>query len=255
VKPRIARENLMDPSTVDLAETRDETDAWLDELRQWDAAWAEQYLRVSRNPWHSGHLPRKTVELICVALHAACTNLQASGTRQHIRAALEAGATREEILTVLKMAALLAIHSCSLGAPLLVAEAKAAGLAPEQTDHQGATPASDAVRAMGQWNVAWDPFFALDPTWTDQFMAVGIGIYSGEVLSAKDAELLSIALDASVTHMYAPGTQRHIKAALAAGATVAEIMDVLKLCVAFGSASLQLGVPILAEELARRGRG
>ena len=31
--------------------------------------------------------------------------------------------------------------------------------------------------------------------------------------------------------MYAPGTRRHIKAALKAGATVEEIMEVLKLCV------------------------
>jgi alkylhydroperoxidase/carboxymuconolactone decarboxylase family protein YurZ len=66
--------------------------------------------------------------------------------------------------------------------------------------------------------------------------------------------LLSIAFDASVTHMYAPGTRRHIKGALAAGATTAEVMAVLKVCVAFGSEALQLGVPILAEELERRER-
>ena len=44
-------------------------------------------------------------------------------------------------------------------------------------------------------------------------------------------ELLSIALDASVTHMYAPGTRRHIKNALHAGATMDEVMEVLKLCI------------------------
>ncbi len=65
-------------------------------------------------------------------------------------------------------------------------------------------------------------------------------------------ELLSIALDASYTHMYAPGTRRHIKAALKAGATMEEIMDVLKLCVAQGFQACNLGVPILAEELAGR---
>ncbi|MGH7933759.1 MAG: hypothetical protein ACREQN_11425 [Candidatus Binataceae bacterium] len=44
------------------------------------------------------------------------------------------------------------------------------------------------------------------------------------------AQLLSIAFDASYTHMYAPGTQRHIKAALKVGASMEEIMEVLKLC-------------------------
>jgi alkylhydroperoxidase/carboxymuconolactone decarboxylase family protein YurZ len=225
-------------------------------LREWDAAWAEQYVRMSANPWSTETLPRKTIELVCVALHAACTTLDAVGTRQHIRAALEAGATRDEILAVLKMASLLAIHSCSLGAPLLLEleEAGAAGVAAVQTIESEATPACDAMREMGQWNAAWDPFFDLDPAWTEEFMAAGIGLYAGGVLPAKEIELLSIAFDASVRHMYAPGTRRHIAGALAAGATVAEIMDVLKLCVAFGDAALQLAVPILAEELRRVGQ-
>jgi alkylhydroperoxidase/carboxymuconolactone decarboxylase family protein YurZ len=52
--------------------------------------------------------------------------------------------------------------------------------------------------------------------------------------------------------MYAPGTRRHIKAALMHGATLAEIMEVLKICVAEGVQACNLGVPILAEELANR---
>jgi hypothetical protein len=39
--------------------------------------------------------------------------------------------------------------------------------------------------------------------------------------------------------MYAPGTRRHIKAALRHAATIAEIVEVLKLCVAQGGASIQ----------------
>ncbi|MBV8073571.1 MAG: hypothetical protein JO270_26990 [Acidobacteriaceae bacterium] len=65
-------------------------------------------------------------------------------------------------------------------------------------------------------------------------------------------ELLSIAFDASYTHMYAPGTRRHIKAALKLGATPEEIMDVLKLCVVQGVQACNLAVPILNEELQRR---
>ena len=83
-------------------------------------------------------LPRKTVELIGVALNAACTNLNPDGTRRHIRAALRAGASREEILLVLKMASVMAIHSCSLGAPILLEEAKAAGKAIAKTGNRNA---------------------------------------------------------------------------------------------------------------------
>jgi alkylhydroperoxidase/carboxymuconolactone decarboxylase family protein YurZ len=105
------------------------------------------------------------------------------------------------------------------------------------------------MRAIGQWNTAWDPFFELDPVWTDEFMATGAGIYKSGVLPAKEVELISIAFDASFTHMYSPGVRRHIKGALKAGATMEEIMEILKLCVAQGVQACNLGVPILAEEL------
>jgi alkylhydroperoxidase/carboxymuconolactone decarboxylase family protein YurZ len=83
-------------------------------------------------------------------------------------------------------------------------------------------------------------------------MAAGITIYTSGVFTPKEVELLSIALDASYTHMYAPGTRRHIKGALAAGATPEEIMETLKLCVAQGVHSCNLGIPILAEEIDRQ---
>ena len=218
-------------------------------LREWDPAWAEACVAMSTNPWTSGVLPRKLVELVGVAWNAACTNLNPEGTRRHIRAALEAGATREEILFVLKCASVMSIHSCSLGAPILLEEAKAAGRHPAPKA-AAATPACDTMKAIGQWNAAWDPFYQLDPVWTDEFMAAGVGIYGSGVMSAKDVELLSIAFDASYTHMYTPGTRRHIQNALKAGATMEEIMEVLKLCVVQGVQACNLAVPILAEELA-----
>ncbi len=223
-------------------------DPALAKLSEWDPAWAATCVKMSMNPWVNGALAHKFIELVGVGLNAACTNLNPDGTRRHIRAALKAGATREEILFVLKCAAVMSIHSCSLGAPILLEEANAAGVKPA-TKGTTSTPACDRVKAMGQWNTAWDPFVELDPVWTDAFMATGVGIYASGVMSPKEVELLSIALDASYTHMYAPGTRRHIKAALKVGATMEEIMEVLKLCVVQGVQACNLGVPILAEEL------
>jgi alkylhydroperoxidase/carboxymuconolactone decarboxylase family protein YurZ len=225
-------------------------DAAFVQLREWDPAWADACGKMATNPWTNGILPRKTIELISIAVNAACTNLNQDGTRRHIRGALDAGATREEILTVLKMASLLAIHTCSLGAPILLEEAKDAGAEP-RSNNKVPTPVCDKTRAVGQWNTAWDPFFNLDPLWTEQFITTGLPIYTGALIPPKLAELLSIALDASYTHMYAPGTRRHIRAALKLGATTEEIMEVLKLCVVQGVQALNLGVPILDEELNR----
>lgn len=224
--------------------------AALTKLREWDPIWVGQCLKMSDDPWSGGVLPRKDVELISIAVNAACTNLSTGGTRRHIRGALEAGATREEILIILKIASLLSIHTCSLGAPILMEEAKAAGVQPISKD-AAATPVCDGMRAAGQWNTAWDAFFEIDPAWTEAIIAASLPVYTSGVLSPKLAELLSIAVDASITHMYAPGTRRHIQAALRLGATIEEIMEVLKICVAQGIEASNLGVPILAEELER----
>ena len=186
--------------------------------------------RCPQDPWTSGVLPRKDVELISIAVNAACTNLSAEGTRRHIRGALEAGATREEILMILKIASLLSLHTCSLGAPILLEEAKAAGV--KLTPTPAATPVCDKMKAAGQWNPAWDAFFEIAPAWTEAIIAVSLPVYTSGVFSPKLAELLSIAVDASITHMYAPGTRRHIQTALKLGATIEEIMEVFKICVA-----------------------
>ena len=224
-------------------------DPALDKLREWDPKWAELCFRMSTNPWTHSVLPRKFIELVSVSLNAACTNLNPEGTRHHIRAALEAGATRDEILFVLKCGSVLSIHSCSQAAPIVLEEAKAANVQLTPRANTEPTPACDAMRKIGQWNTAWDPFFELDPVFTDEFMAMGAGMYKSGIMTPKEVELLSIALDASVTHMYAPGTRRHIKNALKAGATLEEIMEVLKLCVVQGVQTFNLGLPILAEEL------
>jgi alkylhydroperoxidase/carboxymuconolactone decarboxylase family protein YurZ len=247
------KNNEASPSTTPAQVTGPWDSPALSRLRELDPAWAEQCLAMSGNPWASGVLPRKTVELVALAWCSACTNLNADGTRRHIRGALDAGATREEILMVLKMASLLSIHTCSLAAPILLEEARAAGVQPT-LKQPGATPICDKMKAAGQWNTAWEPFFELDPTWTEAFIAAGAPVYVGNVFPPKLAELLSIAFDASITHLYAPGTRRHIQAALKRGATMEEIMEVLKICVAEGVQACNLGVPILVEELERTPR-
>ena len=221
----------------------------LAKFREWEPSWVDDCLKMSNDPWTSGVLPRKDVELISMAVNAACTNLSAEGTRRHIRGALAAGATREELLMILKIGSLLSIHTCSLGAPILLEEAKAVGVKP--TPKEASTPVCDKMKAAGQWNSAWDAFFEIAPAWTEAIIAASLPVYSSGVLSPKLAELLSIAVDASITHMYAPGTRRHIQAALKLGATVDEIMEVFKICVAQGFQASNVGIPILAEELQR----
>lgn len=115
-----------------------------------------------------------------------------------------------------------------------------------------ATPVCDHLRAHGQWNTGWDPMYALDPGWTEAFLAAGTRPMASGVLDARTIELIAIAVDASCTHMYAPGVRRHIRGALDAGATPQEITAVLQLVSVLGIHAMSLGAPLLQEELARR---
>jgi alkylhydroperoxidase/carboxymuconolactone decarboxylase family protein YurZ len=117
----------------------------------------------------------------------------------------------------------------------------------------GATPISDAARASDGWNAAWDEAATFDPEWMEKFLDVATLPVRRGVLEPKVYEFLAIAVDAACTHLYAPGTRRHIGKALDLGATPQEIMAVLQAVAALGIHSVALGAPVLAEELNARG--
>jgi len=232
--------------------------AALNQLKEWDPAWAEHTVKMTTNPWMDGILPVKFIELVSIGLNASRTNLNPEGTRRHIRAALAVGASRQEILFVLKCASVMSIHSFSFNAPLLIQEASMGSLEDfrdsrkKQLERLGkATPAVEKMKAIGHWSEEWDSILFLDPVWTEQYMGMCTSLYAENVLPPKELELLLVAFDAAYVHIYGPGTRRHIKNAFKAGATVEEIMEVLKLGVVQGVQACNLGVTLLAEELER----
>jgi alkylhydroperoxidase/carboxymuconolactone decarboxylase family protein YurZ len=237
--------------TTDQQQETGPWDAALDQLREWDPKWTETCLNMSTNPWTSGVLPRKTVELISVALNVACTNLNANGTRRHIRDALDAGATREEILTVFKMASVMSIHSCNLGASILLEEATM-GLLDAASDERKkrlknpeATPGCDEMRAAGRWNQGGDPFFELVPVWTEEFMAAEIMIYTrrnASQVGRTSEHRIQYVLHPQVCARHATSHQSRIAARRDDCGNRGGAEAVRR----SGSASINLGVPILA---------
>jgi alkylhydroperoxidase/carboxymuconolactone decarboxylase family protein YurZ len=236
--------------TVDELRERGAWSSALDSFAKWDPDWIERCARMTNNPWTTGILPVKWIELISIALNANCTHRNEPGVRRHVRAALRAGATREEILETFKGVSVLGIHSVAVSLPILFEEAGKAGVqpAPRPTDAVD-TPVIDQMKANGVFNPAWDAIYELDPRWLEEFLAMGGDLYGG-VLPVKLVELMAIAVDASCTHLYTPGIRRHVQRALAQGSTIEEIMEVLKLCGGLGVDACELGAPILSEELA-----
>lgn len=108
------------------------------------------------------------------------------------------------------------------------------------------------LKQAGEWNPLWDQLHEWDAEWTEQFMAMRNQAWKSGVLDPLTIEFLAIAVDASTTHLYEPGTRRHIRAALDLGATQEQVLEVLKLVSILGIHSCNMAVPILAEELARR---
>ena len=91
-----------------------------------------------------------------------------------------------------------------------------------------ATPApiTNRLRELGEWNPDWDPIAELNPDWTERFVAMGTKPMMSGVLDPKTVEFIAIAVDASCTHLNAPGVRRHIQKALDLGATRDEITAV-----------------------------
>ena len=115
-----------------------------------------------------------------------------------------------------------------------------------------ATPITDALRASGEFNTAWEAIAVSDPAWLESFLDMGTRPLRSGVLDPKTFELIAIAVDASCTHLYAPGVRRHIRKALQIGVTPQQIAAVLEAVAVLGIHSCALGFPILAEELAAR---
>lgn len=230
----------------------------LNKLREWDPEWAANCMKVTTSVRTDGILSPKFVELISVGLNASRTNLNPEGTRRHIRAAIAAGATRNEVLFVLKCASVMSIHSSSFNAPILVEEASLGSLEDFSAIRKKRlakagkeTPSVEKMKAIGHWREEWDSILFLDPVWTDQYMALCAPLYAENVLPRKEMELLLVAFDAAYVNIYGPVTRSHIKSAFKAGATVEEIMEVLKIGVVQGMQACSLGATILAEELER----
>ncbi|EME82598.1 uncharacterized protein MYCFIDRAFT_203323 [Pseudocercospora fijiensis CIRAD86] len=72
-------------------------------------------------------------------------------------------------------------------------------------------------------------------------------------LTPKFQALVSLAIDASSTHLYVPGMHQQISAAAALGATKIEVLEVLELTSTLGIHAANIGVPILVDVLREEG--
>jgi alkylhydroperoxidase/carboxymuconolactone decarboxylase family protein YurZ len=103
------------------------------------------------------------------------------------------------------------------------------------------------------WSPGWETILRLDADFLHAYMNFSAVPWRQNHLPDKVKELIYIAIDANATHMYLPGVRQHVRAALAIGASPAEIMEVLELAATLGIHAMNIGVPILVEVLEEEG--
>ncbi|HXH95975.1 MAG TPA: carboxymuconolactone decarboxylase family protein [Gaiellaceae bacterium] len=222
-----------------------------DSLLDQDEDFFEAYTQFSSVPWRHGPLDPKIKEFVYIAVDAAATHLYVPGITQHVRRALELGATQEEVMEVLELTATLGIHACTIGVPILVEELEAAGrpVSRELSARQEEIKAEFAEK-RGYWNPFWDEMLWLDPEFFAAYTQFSSVPWVSGVLEPKVKELIYTAFDVSATHLYVSGLRQHIRNALDYGATREEVLEVIELASVIGIHSCTVGVPILIEELA-----
>ncbi|WP_256675790.1 carboxymuconolactone decarboxylase family protein [Pseudomonas sp. R5(2019)] len=93
-----------------------------DSFARLDPEWTEKFLQTAQLPVARGLVDPKTYEFLAIAVNASCTHMYSPGVRRHTRKALQLGASPEEVMGVLECVAMLGLHSCSLGGPILQEE-------------------------------------------------------------------------------------------------------------------------------------
>ena len=113
----------------------------------------------------------------------------------------------------------------------------------------------ELVSQLGEeaYDESWDSIAKLSPELFEASVKLIAVPKKKKHLSPKIQQLMSIAVDAASTHLYVPGIQQHIKAALAEGATQAEIVEVIELTGTLGIHACNIGVPLLVEVMKEEG--
>jgi alkylhydroperoxidase/carboxymuconolactone decarboxylase family protein YurZ len=122
-------------------------------------------------------------------------------------------------------------------------------MTPEERDRLRA----EFIAVRGTWGPEWDAVLDLDPEYLRAFTAFAAVPATQRHLDDATRALIALTVDAAVTHLHPAGIREHIRTALAAGATRAEVMEVLECTSTLAIHAMNVGVPVLVEVLAERG--
>jgi alkylhydroperoxidase/carboxymuconolactone decarboxylase family protein YurZ len=207
------------------------------------------YTGLSAYAWETGSLDAKTREFMYIATTAAVSHIHPIGIRTHGRNALSAGATPQELVTLLALLAGLGIAGYLLAVDVLEEVSPGSTVIRPGPEERFGELRAEYEKVFGVWDEGAAAAIRSDPEFFARFLTwAGAARVSG-VLSPRVVALVAIAANASVTHRDRAALTREIRAALALGVTPAEILEVCNMTSGVSVHSLTVGVPIIAELL------
>jgi len=229
-------------------------DDW-DLINRLDVDFMSAYTELSSYAKEHGSLDEKTREFVYIATCASVTHCFVIGIRQHMRNALDVGATPAELLAVLEVLSTMGVASWHLAVEELE-HAKAGSSSERQaSDAEIEKLKTSYVAIFGVWDPDIESAMRADPGYYEAYLGLAaVPRTMSRAITPRQAALVSLSANACVTHMDRSALRRDVASALHYGATPGEIKEVCAIISGIGVHALSLGVPALAEILAERGR-
>lgn len=125
-KPDFVQELMSDPRRqklkLDFTNKRGYWRDFWENLLALDPDFFEVFLEFSSAPWINGPLPPKIKEFVYIAIDSSTTHLFGLGLRLHIQNALHYGASKDELMEILKLTSAQGMNACAVGIPILQEE-------------------------------------------------------------------------------------------------------------------------------------
>jgi alkylhydroperoxidase/carboxymuconolactone decarboxylase family protein YurZ len=217
-----------------------------------DCDFLHAYLNLSAVPLRHDHLEDKVKEFIYIAVNASSTHLFAPGIQMHLKAAVDFGATLEELMEVLELTSTIGIHASNVAMPILAEVLEEEGLRKRATsaDNRRQALKRRFTEVQGHWDRIWDDALELDPDFFEAYLEFSSVPWQNGFLEPKIKELVLCALDVAATHLYEPGIRIHMRNALRHGATAEEIMEAIEIASVIGIHGALIGTPMLEDAIA-----
>ena len=230
---------------------------WWDQLNALSPQTLERVSRQIAAARPTGALSPKIREFIYVGVDALVTHLYAQGLAVHAETAIKLGATPEELIEVLQIAASVCVPRWGAAAMAVYDELDSAGIAPapRQPDGEMRDFASKLESKTGLHEDWIDALLSRAPGHTRCLLDVVHSPGEPSVLGNKTRALVALALSAAAPIGDADAARSHARAALSFGAGADEIIEAIQLTSGIGGHAFSIGAPVVARVWAERAGG